>query len=205
MTGTAPTSRSRPAVDLSWVFCWLAAFWGIEMLDLALQVASMDGSGRPTRSLDGLGVAPREPWGLVGVVFAPFLHADFQHLIHNSWSFLITGMLACRYGRRLAFTAACVAEVYAGLLTWLIGEPGKVHVGASGVIFGLIGFVLINAIVRRGCLPLVLGLVVLLLYGTQLLVGIVPNSDLPISWQMHLGGLIGGVSAGWWLRHRRPV
>ncbi len=205
MTGTTPTSRSRPAVDLTWVLGWLVVFWAIEILDICLRIASADRSGAATRSLDGLGVAPGEPWGLVGVLFAPFLHDGFQHLIGNSWSFLIIGMLACRYGRQLAFTAGCIAELYAGLLTWLIGEPNKVHVGVSGVIFGLIGFVLINAIARRGCMPLVLALIVLLVFGIQPLIGIVPQPDQPISWQMHLGGLIGGVSAGWWLRHRRPV
>jgi membrane associated rhomboid family serine protease len=94
--------------------------------------------------------------------------------------------------------------IASGVLAWLIGGRGTVHIGASGVLFGLIGYLLANGLFRRGFLAPVLGVIVLVLFGT-VLGGMLPSartSLLPISWEMHLGGFLGGVMASWDLRNK---
>ena len=96
----------------------------------------------------------------------------------------------------------------AGGLTWCFGswsQPGTVHVGASGVIFGLIGWLAANGIFRRDWSSMFLGILVLFLYGGAI-PGILPSADAKVaqvSWEMHLGGFIGGVLASWHMRKEK--
>jgi membrane associated rhomboid family serine protease len=148
------------------------------------------------------GLRPRDPWGLIGIPCAPFLHAGMAHLAANSLALFVTGYLALKSGRKAAPPAAVLAALTGGLLTWIIGDPTSIHVGASGVIFGFVALLLGNAIFRRGCLPLLIAVPVVLLYGAALTSMLPWRAPEHISWEMHLGGFLGGLAASFALRDR---
>jgi membrane associated rhomboid family serine protease len=167
------------------------------VIPLLFLVELLDISSR--HQLDVLaGIIPHELDGLDGVVFAPFLHANFTHLYSNSVPLLLTGTFVLATGGRRFLAVTGVIALVSGLGVWFTGDPGTVVIGASGVIFGYIGFLLVRGIVERSWWGIGVGLLVGLLYGTQL-AGVLP-SDARFSWQAHLFGLLGGVVAAFLFR-----
>jgi membrane associated rhomboid family serine protease len=169
----------------------LAAFmWVVEIVDQVL-------GGR----LDRYGIEPHDVDGLAGIVAAPFLHSGFGHLIGNTVPFLVLGAaIALSGAARVAAVTVIVAGV-GGLGTWLIAPSGTDHIGASGVVFGYASYLIARGAYTRRPLHLAIGVVVLGIYGTTLLVSLVPADG--ISWQGHLCGAVGGVIAARALdRHR---
>ncbi len=151
-------------------------------------------------ALTGYGVQPRTLEGLRGIVFAPFLHGSVAHLAANSASFLVLGWLVLAGGTRRFVLVSLAAALGAGLVAWLIGAPGSVHIGASGVIFGYLGFLMLAGWWARKLMPVVLSIGVTALWGGMVF-GVMPG-QMGISWQSHLGGFLGGVWAARAL-HRR--
>jgi membrane associated rhomboid family serine protease len=144
-------------------------------------------------SLDANGIVPRETDGLDGVVFAPFLHASWSHLVGNTVPFLVLGAVVALSGlARVVLVTILVAGI-GGLGTWLVAPSNTVHVGASGVVFGYAGYLVARGLFSRSPLHLVMGAVVAAVWGTTLLSGLVPQDG--ISWQGHLFGAIGGIVA----------
>lgn len=191
------TRRERGS-DIGWVAGWILLLWIIELVDLVLGV--LLGVPGP---LDRFGVWPRSLIGVVGIPVAPFLHVGWGHLIANSVPLLILGSLACAFSRRDALLAATYATAYGGLLAWLIGPAGSVHLGASSVVFGLAGFLILSGALRRGCLPIVIAALVIFLFGGALLGGMMPvRGPERVSWEMHVGGFLGGITAAWGMRKR---
>ena len=143
--------------------------------------------------LDRHGIEPRQVDGLDGIVFAPFLHGGFDHLLGNTIPFLFLGAAIALSGlARIAVVTAVVALV-GGAGTWLAGPDDTVHIGASGVVFGYAGYLVARFWWTRRALDLGVALLVLAVYGATLLVGLVPTPG--VSWQGHLFGGIGGVVA----------
>ncbi len=210
--------RNEPAGALSQVISWLAVLWSIELLDHLL--TPMLVSGAPLGQDGALDyifglhpwnhAAPLGPqllWAAIGTVGAPLLHAGWGHLIANSLALAMLGLVSLRYSPRLTYVAITYAAITSATLTWLIAPAIDeqhnpiVHVGVSGVIFGLVGFLIANGLLRRGCMPLIIATGVLMLYGGAL-VGMLPHvASQHISWQMHLGGFIGGLAASWHVRN----
>jgi membrane associated rhomboid family serine protease len=171
------------------VLALLAAMWVLEVVDVALD-----------HRLDQHGIEPRELDGLDGVVFAPFLHGGFDHLIGNTIPFLLLGFaIALGGAARVAIVTVIVALV-GGLGTWLIAPANTVHIGASGIVFGYAAYLVARGVYSRSVVQIGLGLLVLVVWGTTLLRGLVPEDG--ISWQGHLFGAVGGVVAAR-LLHRR--
>lgn len=137
------------------------------------------------------GIWPRQVSGLDGILFAPFLHDDFGHLNGNSAALIPLGtfVLAAGTGRFLGVTA--VAMLASGFGVWFTGDPGTPVIGASGVIFGYLGFVLARGAVERSWWNIAVAVLIGLLYGWQLVL-LLPT-DAAISWQGHLFGFAGGV------------
>jgi membrane associated rhomboid family serine protease len=168
-----------------------ALMWIVEVVD---QVAG----GR----LDSNGIEPRELDGLDGIIWAPFLHGGFDHLVGNTIPFVLLGFAIALGGvARVAAVTAVVALV-GGLGTWLFAPANTVHIGASGIVFGYAGYLVARGVFSRSAAQIVLGVVVLAVWGTTLLRGLVPETG--ISWQGHLFGAIGGVVAARML-HRRAT
>lgn len=148
------------------------------------------------------GIIPHRIDGLDGVFFAPFLHLNYDHLYSNSIPLILLGTFVLAAGsRRFLFSTLFIMFV-SGLGVWFTGSPNSVVVGASGVIFGYLGLLLMRGIVERTWWNLAVVLLVGLLYGWQL-IGILPT-DPRISWQGHLFGFVGGLVAAILFRRRRP-
>lgn len=152
--------------------------------------------------LDHFGIHALQFSGLDGILFAPFLHAGFPHLIANTVPLAVLAFVsylavnAARFFGVVALTA-----LTSGLGAWLLSPPGTVIVGASGVIFGLLGFLLVRGIFVRSVGAILVSIGVLVAYGGTLL-GMLPMVP-HVSWQAHLFGFLGGVFAAWLMRRRR--
>jgi membrane associated rhomboid family serine protease len=154
-------------------------------------------------SLDTLGVQPRTLVGLRGILFMPFLHNGFGHVLANTIPFFILGWLVMLGGIPQFFVVVAVTMIVSGLGTWLFGSSNSVHIGASGLVFGFLGFLITRAYFERSLVSIALALFVFVLYG-GILLGALPLQS-GISWQGHLFGFIGGALAAYLLTlyHRR--
>jgi membrane associated rhomboid family serine protease len=153
-------------------------------------------------SLDQFGIVPRSPYGLAGIVLAPFLHASFTHLIANTLPYLTLGWLIVM--RRIGdfVWVSLIAALAAGIGTWLVAPADTVHVGASGVIFGYLGFLLSRGYFERSLSSILLSILIGVVYG-GLLWGMLPGQS-GISWQGHVFGFVGGIAAARLLAQNRP-
>ena len=149
-------------------------------------------------ALARLGVEPRTLSGLVGILFAPFLHASFAHLIANTVPLVVLGWLVMLRRKRDLLTVSVISGLVGGLGTWLIAPALTVHIGASVLIFGYLGYLLARGIFERRFWPIIGSVVTFFLYGGALF-GVLPG-QMGISWQGHLFGLIGGILAARWMR-----
>lgn len=139
------------------------------------------------------GVEPRELDGLDGVLFSPLLHDGWGHLFANTLPFLIFGFLAMAGGIGEFVTVTAIIWLVGGLALWLFGPSNHDIVGASGVIFGWLAFLLVRGFYARSPGQIVLAVLLFFLYGGTLL-GVLPG-DPRISWQGHLFGALAGVLA----------
>ncbi|HEX7745144.1 MAG TPA: rhomboid family intramembrane serine protease [Micromonosporaceae bacterium] len=149
------------------------------------------------------GIIPRRIDGIDGVFFAPFLHHGFAHLYSNSVPLILLGTFVLAAGTRRFLLSTLVIVLVSGLGVWFLGSPRSVVVGASGVIFGYLGLLLMRGIVERTWWNFAVVLLVGLLYGWQLVGGILPTDD-RVSWQGHLFGLAGGLVSAILFRRRPP-
>lgn len=169
----------------------LAGMWALEFVDQA--------SGN---RLDLYGIEAREVDGLPGILTAPFLHGGWEHLISNSLPFAILGFLVLLGGVARWVVSSLIAMVTSGLAAWFLTPPDTIIVGASGLIFGWLTYLIARGLWSRQASQVVIGVVVLFFYG-GLIWGVLPGAA-GISWQAHLGGAVGGVLAAW-LLHRRTT
>lgn len=188
----------RPPSSLALVAACVAALWLVFVVDVVLRSMDIWLAG-------WLGLRPREWAGLWGVLGCHILHADLRHIFSNSVALLILGLVGCWYSRSLTALAVLYSALISALLTWLIAPGGTTHIGASGVLFGLIGFLVFNGVFRRswGAFLIAVPIGVLL---SGLIPGMLPTAENKaqlISWQMHLGGFLGGAFASWDLRKER--
>ena len=144
-------------------------------------------------ALLSFGVVPRTVLGLRGIFFAPFLHGSFNHLLANSIPFVLLGWLVMLRDSRHLVPVTLYAMFGSGLMAWMFGASGSVHVGASGLIFGYLGFLMLAGWFARSVSSIALSIIVTVLWG-GIVLGVMPGQT-GISWQAHLGGFIGGVMA----------
>jgi membrane associated rhomboid family serine protease len=167
----------------------LGVFWGVFAVNTLLGGA-----------LNVLGVIPRTVVGLRGIFFAPFLHANLSHLLANTIPFVILGWLVMLRDSRHFVPVTLFSMLGAGIMAWTLGAPGSVHIGASGVVFGFLGFLLLSGWYARSFWSILLSLGVAAAWG-GLVLGVMPGTP-GVSWQGHLGGFIGGVLAARHFRRR---
>jgi membrane associated rhomboid family serine protease len=149
------------------------------------------------QQLDRFGIIPRTLIGLRGIPLAPFLHGNFAHLAGNTLPFLVLGWLIMLRDTQDFLRVTLVVGLASGLGTWLFGSPGS-HIGASGVIFGYLGYLLLRGFFERRLGSISLSLLVGTLYGSMIW-GILPLQQ-GVSWEGHLFGFLGGVLAARLLR-----
>jgi membrane associated rhomboid family serine protease len=167
------------------LLAWVAIFWLIEILDFFVFRGK----------LDKFGIQPHNIIGLRGILFAPFLHGGFGHLIANTIPFLTLGWLTMIQETSDFYIVSIATMLVGGLGVWLVGASGSIHIGASILIYGYLGFLLLRGYFQKNLPSIVLSVVVFFLYG-GLLWGVLP-SRLGVSWQGHLFGFVGGAIAAW--------
>jgi membrane associated rhomboid family serine protease len=160
----------------------VATMWAVELVN------ALD-----SYRLDHDGIVPRNLSHLDGVVFAPFLHASFSHLLGNTVPFAILGLAIALAGAGRLLRVSLIVALVSGLGVWLTAPSGTVTVGASGVVFGYATYLISRGLFDRRIGEVLLGIIVVLLFGGGLISDLIPHSG--ISWQAHLFGGIGGVLA----------
>lgn len=141
--------------------------------------------------LNLLGIWPRKTFGFIGIPFSPFLHGNFSHLMFNMLPLFIFSNLILLQGASTFFAASMIIILISGLLTWLFARPG-IHIGASALIMGYLGFIVIDIYHHPTYLSVIVGVACLYYFG-GLLTGLAPQADKRISWEGHLFGFIAGI------------
>lgn len=169
-----------------WSLGFVAVLWVAEIVDTVLG-----------NELDDEGIRPGTTDGLVGILLAPLLHGGFGHLIANTGPLLVLGFLILLSGIERWLAVTVLVWMVAGIGTWLFASPGTIHIGASGLVFGWLTYLILRGFFTGRPGQILVGLVILFLYGGALW-GVLPGQP-GVSWQGHLFGAIGGVLAAWWL------
>src|ERR1700730_15172551 len=189
-----PKKRSPMLVGGATIVSFVALLYIVEAFD------QLNG-----HRFDDNGIRPLETDGLWGILFAPLLHANWGHLAANTGPALVLGFLVTLAGLSRFLWATAIVWIVGGLGTWLIGNLGSPCgetdlIGASGLIFGWLTFLLVFGFCTRSVWQIVIGLVVLVVYGAVLW-GAVPVLNVcgGVSWQGHLCGGLAGVLAAYLL------
>ncbi|MFN8156898.1 MAG: rhomboid family intramembrane serine protease [Candidatus Nanopelagicales bacterium] len=166
------------------VVALVGVMWVVEILDLVLPGVWNEH-----------GIVSRDLSGLLGIPLAPFLHDGLGHLVANTVPFLVLGLLVSWRAGRTFWPVLLTIVVASGLGVWLVGASGAVTVGASGVVFGFLTYLIVAGVVTKHFLDVLIGVLVLLVFGS-LLWGVLPFvGPAQVSWQAHLFGALGGVLA----------
>jgi membrane associated rhomboid family serine protease len=170
--------------ELLYILIFLGVIWAVFFVSCALP------------SLYLYGIVPRTTSGLIGIPLSVFLHANLGHLYANTVPlFILLALLAGSKAR--SWEIVLLVTLLGGALLWLFGRPWfggppTVHIGASGLIFGLIAFIIVSGFLEGRIAPLFLSLAVGFFYGGTLLWGILPTAGPSVSWDGHLFGAIAG-------------
>lgn len=164
----------------------IAAFTGVLYLAEALNTVLVG-------IFDGVGIRPRTIDGLYGVLWAPLLHADWQHLAANTLPVLVLGFLVLAGGPGQFVAVTATIWLVGGFGTWLIGGPNTLHIGASILVFGWMVFLLVRGFFARSPAQITLAALLFLLWG-GILWGVLPGTP-GVSWEGHLCGALGGFLA----------
>ena len=165
-----------------WPLFLLLVMWVLETLEhiTGLQFANY-------------GILPRYVSGLTGIITSPFIHGSYSHLLNNSIPFLVGATLIIYFYQRVSFAVITMIWVLTGLLVWIFAKPAF-HIGASGVVYGMISFIFWAGVFNRDRQSIVLSLVILFMYS-GMFYGVLPNQP-GVSWESHLlGGLVGILTA----------
>ncbi|MFT6238568.1 MAG: membrane associated rhomboid family serine protease [Akkermansiaceae bacterium] len=160
--------------------CLILFLWFIEITDRLVF----------GNALQTHGIQPRSFSHFEGLIFAPFLHAGWGHLLGNSISLLILGTAILAWGWRDLIIVSAASALVAGVLVWLIGASGTNHIGASSLVFGYLAFLFASGFYQRTPLTIITSILVVIFYGGTIF-GILPSGT-EISWEGHLGGALGG-------------
>lgn len=141
----------------------------------------------------GLGIIPREPIGLLGIATTTFVHANLSHLIANTSALFVLMLIAHWHNQNNAAFASTVIIISSGLCVWLFGTPKTNHIGASNLVFGLIGYLLFIGIFRKEWISFLVSAIIAFLYGGALLQLL--HIEQNVSWSSHFFGFLSGILA----------
>lgn len=172
----------------------LALIWLVKLAEVALGI-----------NLAFLGVAPRQIGGLSGIITAPLVHGDFDHLMSNSAPLFVTAFLIYNIYRKVAVRVGLFVWIFGGALLWIIGREESYHIGASGLVYGYAFFLFFSGLFRRDMKALAISLLVAFAYGS-LIWGVIPSYNIRVSWESHLAGaIVGGILAWLYREVDRPA
>jgi membrane associated rhomboid family serine protease len=171
----------------------VAAIWAVWLADFIIP-----------GQLNSAGIKPRSVEGLFGIFTAPFLHGSWGHIISNTTPLLLLSLVALAWNRGLAISAMLLICVGSGIGVWLFASGNSNHIGASGLIYGLVGFLMAGGFFRKDALAFIISIVVIVLYW-----GVAMDAFLGIgarpgaSWQGHLFGFLSGVASAFMLKDQK--
>ena len=171
---------------------FVAAMWLVLVVDSILPI-----------NLQRLGLYPRSLSGILGIPFMPFLHANFDHLLGNTIPLIVLLFLLVGSRKDSWWVVGSIIAL-SGALLWVFGRSA-LHVGASGLTFGLCSFLITVGIRERRVIPVSIAILVGLIYGGTMLSGVIPRWRSDISWDGHLCGLIAGGLVGFWFSRPKLV
>ena len=148
-----------------------------------------------------LGIYPRTLAGLPGIIFSPFIHAGTDHLLSNTLPLLVVGSGTIYFYRAIAYRVVGLIWLFSGFWIWLAARQSY-HIGASGLIYGLVCFLFFSGIIRKDTRLMAVSLLVTFLYGSMVW-GILPI-DQSVSWEAHLFGSIAGIICAFYFRQWGP-
>lgn len=178
--------------NMLFAFYVVGVLWLIHVINYLMQ-----------HNLNMLGIRPRKFKGLIGIVFAPFLHADFNHLFFNSIPLLALSDLILAQGRLAFYYVSVSIIILSGMLTWIFGRRG-IQIGASGVIMGYFGYLLFNSYVHFSASSIALSGFCLYYFG-GLFFALFPSIQKNISWEGHICGFISGIGTAYCLPKFLPI
>ena len=178
-----PAKRNKVLKEFKVLIVSVAIFWILEIADFFV----FNGG------LDSYGIRPHNIIGLRGIVFAPFLHGGFGHLIANTIPFITLGWLTMIQKTKDFYIASIMSALIGGIGVWIFGTANSVHIGASILIYGYLGFLLLRGYFQKNFPSIALSVFVAIAYGSFIW-GVFP-SQFGVSWQGHLFGFIGGAIA----------
>ena len=165
---------------------FVLAFWLVKIIEITTGLSFVQ-----------FGIFPRSIDGLKGVLFSPFIHANFNHLISNSLPFFILGFMLIYFYRRISYQIFIILYFLSGISVWFFGREAW-HIGASGVVYAMAAFHFVSGIIRSDVRLLTLSVVVVFLYG-GLVWGLLPIRP-EVSWEGHLSGAIAGIILAFYYR-----
>ncbi len=176
--------------SLVWPAGAILLLWVIHLIQVATGI-----------SLAGFGVRPRHLDGFWGIFTAPLVHGNWSHLFSNTPPLFAMLAMVLFFYRTVAVSAISLIYVLTGLAVWAFAfNANTFHIGASGVVYGLVSFVFWSGVFRRNLKSIVLALIVVFYYSSMFL-GILPGQE-GISWESHLYGAIVGMLVSFWFKDR---
>jgi membrane associated rhomboid family serine protease len=152
--------------------------------------------------LSRFGIYPLTAQGLPGILFSPFIHADFTHLFNNSIPMFFLSIALFYFYSEVAFKVFIWTYFLTGFLVWIAGRDAW-HIGASGLVYGLASFLFFSGIIRRYFRLIALSLLIVFLYGSMVW-GLFPGVYKNVSWESHMLGFFSGVVLSVWYRNQGP-
>ena len=176
------TRKARRKTGLRFAAGFLAVIWGVFILQILFPW------------LQAFGIHPLDPSGLPYIVTAPLLHANLEHIVSNSLPGALFAYLVGYSGKRVFWEVTGLVVLIGGLGTWLLGGVGTNHIGASGLVYGWLTYLIVRGFFNRSLSQILTGLVLGFFYS-GLIYGVLPGTE-GVSWQAHLFGAVGGFVAG---------
>ncbi|MEO8211202.1 MAG: rhomboid family intramembrane serine protease [bacterium] len=170
--------------------CFVIVLWVIQFIQWSMSLG-----------FASLGILPRKPEGLLGILTSPLIHADFGHLISNSVTLFLLFFGILYFYRSSAIKVFIIVYIFDGLLVWLFARQSY-HIGASGLVYGFAGFLFFSGVFRKDKRSIALSLLIVFLYGGMVW-GILPTKP-EISFESHLFGALVGVVCAFIFRKKDP-
>ncbi len=190
MNSTKDVLKFRRSVGYTFSFVML--IWLVKIIESYLEI-----------DFGLLGIYPRTLRGSVGIFLSPFIHGDFFHLFSNTVPLIILGIGLFYFYDKIAFNVVLLIYLMTGFWVWVAARDAY-HIGASGIVYGLLTFILFSGFFRRNPQTLAISFVILVLYGGSFFAGIIPSSK-GISWESHLMGGIAGIFCAVYFKNTKLV
>ncbi len=186
-----PKSLSRALVI---PLIMVGLMWSVEVWDWLLSLL-FPSNHIGVSFLDSFGIRPRTLRGIPGILLAPFLHRDFAHLSANTLPLLGLSFILALTGMKRFFAATLIIVLVTGSAVWVFGRSNAIHLGASGIVFGYLGFLLVKGFIEKRARWIAVSILLGFLYS-GFMYNMLP-SDRTVSWESHFFGFLSGIFASY--------